>query len=199
MIVRGAGASDVPVKSSQVTVRETRGWTHFELEAKREAGENEVSVRTPPSHECTGESESESEGEGEGESDGDSDSDSDGDGDSDGRFGDNSDSNSNSNRSRSSWSWSCNNNNHDHDTNTNTTIDVLLTHRPPPLGMSDFIPDTMLMIGGTEGINKQGTKRVLVLVRHIHEGYGCVYDGTTLYINASIMNQNYEACHFYPS
>ena len=125
---------------------------------------------------------------------------SEGEGDGDGRYGDN----SNSNRSRSRCS--CNNNNNNHDNNNN--MDVLITHGPP-LGMCDFIPDdvddwldrrhqqqgttgtgtgTGTGIGIGIGIHA-GCYDLLTTIQqrikpkifgHIHEGYGCVYDGTTL-------------------
>jgi len=42
---------------------------------------------------------------------------------------------------------------------------------------------------------QQRVQPQIAIFGHIHEGYGCVYDGTTIYINASIMNCNYEACN----
>ena len=180
---RDRGASE----SCQVTVQEKM--VDPLSQKRREAGYNEVSDRTQPSHERM------SEGEGE----------------DDGRYGDNS--NINSNRSRSRCRYSCNNNNYDDDNNTN--IDVLITHGPP-LGMCDFIPDdvddqqqgtTSTGTGTGTGTGthagcydllttiQQRVKLKIVIFGHIHEGYGCVYDGMTIYIHVSIMNHNYEACN----
>jgi Icc-related predicted phosphoesterase len=83
-------------------------------------------------------------------------------------------------------------------------IDVLITHGPP-LGRGDFVPSDDDNEGGTttcragcydllKAIQHKIKPRINIF-GHIHEGYGCSYDGTTLYVNASTMNTDYEACN----
>eukprot|EP00804_Cyclotella_cryptica_P013492 CCRYP_017215-RA/>CCRYP_017215-RA protein AED:0.00 eAED:0.00 QI:343/1/1/1/1/1/2/524/371 len=72
-----------------------------------------------------------------------------------------------------------------------TNTDVLITHGPP-LGRGDV----------TSGNNRTGcislmkevqcrVKPRLHVFGHIHESYGVTHDGTTMYVNASSVSQNY--------
>jgi len=86
-------------------------------------------------------------------------------------------------------------------------VDVLITHGPP-LGRGDLVflggkrrpgqPDKTTTRAGCYDLLQIIQERVKPRINvfgHIHEDYGVTYDGTTLYVNASTMNQQYEAVH----
>lgn len=78
----------------------------------------------------------------------------------------------------------------------NEPIDVLITHGPP-LGRGDLVfqnGNNTTRAGCYDllrTIQDRARPRINVF-GHVHEGYGVTYDGTTLYVNASTMNQRYE-------
>lgn len=85
---------------------------------------------------------------------------------------------------------------------SNKPVDVLITHGPP-LGRGDLV---FVQSGKHGGTTRAGCYDLLFAIQteiqpkinvfgHIHEGYGVTYDGTTLYVNASTMNEMYEAVH----
>jgi hypothetical protein len=72
------------------------------------------------------------------------------------------------------------------------SLDILVVHGPP-LGRGDK----------TKGNGHAGCYDLLRAIQdrvkprvcifgHIHEGYGCSYDGTTLYVNASSLDYSYD-------
>jgi hypothetical protein len=73
--------------------------------------------------------------------------------------------------------------------------DVLITHGPPQ-GRGD-----MTLHSGHFGCQnllheiQQRIKPRLHIYGHIHEGYGTLFDGQTLYVNASNLDIGYEAIH----
>lgn len=68
--------------------------------------------------------------------------------------------------------------------------DVLVTHGPP-LGMLDCTYDN-LNVGCEDLRNRvKAIKPKYHLFGHIHEGYGMYFDGTTTYVNGSILNERY--------
>ncbi len=85
-------------------------------------------------------------------------------------------------------------------------VDVLITHGPP-LGRGDLVfLGHKRRPGRSENTTRAGCYDLLQSIQHtvkprinvfghIHEDYGVTYDGTTLYVNASTMNQQYEAVH----
>jgi predicted phosphodiesterase len=70
-------------------------------------------------------------------------------------------------------------------------IDVLITHGPAA-HMLDYVPRSDEYVGCADLRYKiQEIKPLLHISGHIHEGYGCEYDGETIYLNASSVNFNY--------
>lgn len=84
-------------------------------------------------------------------------------------------------------------------------VDVLITHGPP-IGRGDLVllgqPRRPTKHGKTT--TRAGCYDLLLAIQnkikpkinvfgHIHEDYGVTYDGTTLYVNASSVNKQYEA------
>ncbi|XP_032834056.2 metallophosphoesterase MPPED2-like isoform X1 [Petromyzon marinus] len=73
-------------------------------------------------------------------------------------------------------------------------VDVLLTHGPP-LGAGDRIKGHAELRAGCVELMSSVRRRVkprLHSFGHIHEGYGIMTDGRTLFVNASTCNVNYE-------
>jgi len=84
-------------------------------------------------------------------------------------------------------------------------VDILITHGPP-LGRGDLVILNRATKSRNANTTRAGCYDLLRAIQdrvkprinvfgHIHEGYGVTYDGTTLYVNASTMNVNYEAIH----
>jgi Icc-related predicted phosphoesterase len=85
-----------------------------------------------------------------------------------------------------------------HNNNQWKPVDVLITHGPP-LGRGDLAlgQQTKTRAGCydlLEAIQHRVRPKINVF-GHIHEGYGVTYDGITLYVNASTMNERYEVIH----
>ena len=69
--------------------------------------------------------------------------------------------------------------------------DILIVHGPP-YGKLDYVPHNNLNVGCEELMKKIGEiKPKIVIFGHIHEGYGYVFDGTTHFINASVLDGQY--------
>ena len=70
--------------------------------------------------------------------------------------------------------------------------DILITHGPP-FGKLDFVNRDEINVGCEELMKKvSSVKPKIHVFGHIHEGAGYQFDGTTHYINASILNDRYE-------
>jgi hypothetical protein len=70
--------------------------------------------------------------------------------------------------------------------------DILITHGPP-MGKLDYVRYDNVNVGCEELLLKvQEIKPKIHVFGHIHEGYGYVFDGTTHYINAAVLNGRYE-------
>lgn len=70
--------------------------------------------------------------------------------------------------------------------------DILITHGPP-YGKLDYVHYDNINVGCEELLKKiQEVKPKINVFGHIHEGYGYVFDGTTHYINAAVLNGRYE-------
>jgi Icc-related predicted phosphoesterase len=70
--------------------------------------------------------------------------------------------------------------------------DILITHGPV-FGKLDYVPYDGKNVGCEELLLKvQEIKPKIHCCGHIHSGYGYVFDGTTHYINAAILNDRYE-------
>lgn len=81
------------------------------------------------------------------------------------------------------------------------STDILMTHGPP-LGRGDLVSHHGSMIRtGCYDLLQEIQHRIKPRIHvfgHIHEGYGTSYDGTTLYVNASNVDLQYNAinpCH----
>lgn len=73
-----------------------------------------------------------------------------------------------------------------------TDTDILITHGPVH-GKLDFVPYDGLNVGCEDLLVKiQEIKPKIHVCGHIHEGYGYVFDGTTHFINAAVLNGRYE-------
>jgi Icc-related predicted phosphoesterase len=70
--------------------------------------------------------------------------------------------------------------------------DILITHGPP-FGKLDYVPYNNVNVGCEDLLARvQEIKPKIHVFGHIHEGYGYVFDGTTHYINAAVLNGRYE-------
>jgi Icc-related predicted phosphoesterase len=70
--------------------------------------------------------------------------------------------------------------------------DILITHGPP-MGKLDYVRYDNLNVGCEDLLTRiQEVKPKIHVFGHIHEGYGYVFDGTTHYINAAVLNGRYE-------
>jgi len=70
--------------------------------------------------------------------------------------------------------------------------DILITHGPP-FGKLDFVYYDGVNVGCEELMKKvESVKPKIHVFGHIHEGAGYVFDGTTHFFNASILNDRYE-------
>jgi Icc-related predicted phosphoesterase len=70
--------------------------------------------------------------------------------------------------------------------------DILITHGPP-FGKLDYVPYDSVNVGCEELMKRvQEIKPKIHVFGHIHEGYGYVFDGTTHFINAAVLNGRYE-------
>ncbi|XP_039618122.1 EF-hand calcium-binding domain-containing protein 6-like [Polypterus senegalus] len=71
--------------------------------------------------------------------------------------------------------------------------DVLITHGPP-LGFLDWVPKQMQRAGCMELLNtvQRRVQPKLHVFGHIHEGYGVMTDGGTIYVNASACTVNFQ-------
>jgi predicted phosphohydrolase len=70
--------------------------------------------------------------------------------------------------------------------------DILITHGPP-LGKLDYVPYDRVNVGCEELMKRvEEIKPKIHVFGHIHEGYGYVFDGSTHYINAAVLNGRYE-------
>jgi predicted phosphodiesterase len=70
--------------------------------------------------------------------------------------------------------------------------DILVTHGPP-FSKLDWVPRDAVNVGCEELMKRvSSVKPKIHVFGHIHEGAGYVFDGTTHYINASILNDRYE-------
>jgi Icc-related predicted phosphoesterase len=73
-----------------------------------------------------------------------------------------------------------------------TNTDILITHGPP-FGKLDYVPYDNINVGCEDLLTRiQELKPKIHVFGHIHEGYGYVFDGTTHYINAAVLNGRYE-------
>lgn len=71
--------------------------------------------------------------------------------------------------------------------------DILITHGPP-LGFGDKCSDGYWAgCGDLLDTIRTRVKPAYHISGHIHEGYGILSDGTTTYINASSVNEDYYA------
>ena len=71
-------------------------------------------------------------------------------------------------------------------------VDILVTHGPA-FGKLDFVPYDGLNVGCEDLLIKiQEIKPKIHVCGHIHEGFGYVFDGTTHFINAAVLNGRYE-------
>jgi hypothetical protein len=69
--------------------------------------------------------------------------------------------------------------------------DILITHGPP-FGKLDFV-NRGGNVGCEELLSRVGdVKPKIHVFGHIHEGAGYVFDGTTHFFNASVLNDRYE-------
>lgn len=74
-------------------------------------------------------------------------------------------------------------------------VDVLVTHGPP-MGKLDRVARNGLSVGCSvlaKVVNQIQPK--IHAFGHIHEGAGVVDTGTTMYVNASVLNERYELVH----
>lgn len=70
--------------------------------------------------------------------------------------------------------------------------DILVTHGPP-FGKLDYVNYDGVNVGCEELLKKvQSIKPKIHVFGHIHEGAGYVFDGSTHFINASVLNDRYE-------
>jgi Icc-related predicted phosphoesterase len=70
--------------------------------------------------------------------------------------------------------------------------DILITHGPP-MGKLDYVPYDNINVGCEELMKRVSEiKPKIHVFGHIHEGHGYVFDGTTHYINAAVLNGRYE-------
>ena len=70
--------------------------------------------------------------------------------------------------------------------------DILITHGPP-FGKLDYVPYDNVNVGCEELMKRvQEIKPKIHVFGHIHEGFGYVFDGTTHFINAAVLNGRYE-------
>jgi Icc-related predicted phosphoesterase len=70
--------------------------------------------------------------------------------------------------------------------------DILITHGPP-MGKLDYVPYDNVNVGCEDLLTRiQDIKPKIHVFGHIHEGYGYVFDGTTHFINAAVLNGRYE-------
>jgi Icc-related predicted phosphoesterase len=70
--------------------------------------------------------------------------------------------------------------------------DILITHGPP-FGKLDYVPYDSVNVGCEELMKRvEEIKPKIHVFGHIHEGYGYVFDGTTHFINAAVLNGRYE-------
>ena len=73
-----------------------------------------------------------------------------------------------------------------------TNTDILITHGPP-FGKLDYVPYDGVNVGCEELMKRvEQIKPKIHVFGHIHEGYGYVFDGTTHFINAAVLNGRYE-------
>ena len=73
-----------------------------------------------------------------------------------------------------------------------TNTDILITHGPP-FGKLDYVPYDSVNVGCEELMKRvEQIKPKIHVFGHIHEGYGYVFDGTTHFINAAVLNGRYE-------
>ena len=71
-------------------------------------------------------------------------------------------------------------------------VDILVTHGPAH-GKLDYVPYDGLNVGCEDLLQKiQEIKPKIHVSGHIHEGAGYVFDGTTHFINAAVLNGRYE-------
>ncbi len=72
------------------------------------------------------------------------------------------------------------------------TIDILITHGPP-LGRGDYC-SSKNRAGCLDLLRKvqHEIKPRIHIFGHIHEDFGCTYDGQTLFVNASSVNLQYQ-------
>jgi Icc-related predicted phosphoesterase len=70
--------------------------------------------------------------------------------------------------------------------------DILITHGPP-MGKLDYVRYDNVNVGCEELMKRvEEIKPKIHVFGHIHEGYGYVFDGTTHFINAAVLNGRYE-------
>jgi len=70
--------------------------------------------------------------------------------------------------------------------------DILITHGPP-FGKLDYVSYNGINVGCEELIKRvEEIKPKIHVFGHIHSSYGYVFDGSTHFINASILNDRYE-------
>jgi Icc-related predicted phosphoesterase len=70
--------------------------------------------------------------------------------------------------------------------------DILITHGPP-FGKLDYVPRGGVNVGCEELLKKvQSVRPKIHVFGHIHEGAGYVFDGSTHFINAAVLNDRYE-------
>jgi Icc-related predicted phosphoesterase len=68
--------------------------------------------------------------------------------------------------------------------------DILITHGPPH-GIRDFVPNNFEVGCELLRVRVEQVNPLLHVFGHIHNAYGEVYKGDTLYVNASICNERY--------
>ena len=68
--------------------------------------------------------------------------------------------------------------------------DILITHGPPH-GIRDFVPNNYEVGCELLRVRVEQVNPLLHVFGHIHNAYGEVYKGDTLYVNASICNERY--------
>jgi Icc-related predicted phosphoesterase len=70
-------------------------------------------------------------------------------------------------------------------------VDILVTHGPP-FGILDYANFSSKNVGCEDLWNKINIiKPKIHIFGHIHEGYGMIYRGETIFINASQLDENY--------
>lgn len=77
-----------------------------------------------------------------------------------------------------------------------TGVDVLIVHGPP-LGRGDLLSDSLKRAGCADLLVEiqSRIRPSFFICGHVHEGAGVTFDGTTHFLNACTLNEDYECIH----